>query len=74
MASQVQCIAAKAGMSCDEFIGEMRKCGCSEATATKIWNGSYENFEAFSDNDIYLSNLRKAAHVLKVRTGDLLIN
>jgi hypothetical protein len=74
MASQVQNIATKIGMSFDDFIGEMRKRGCSEATATKIWNGNYENFEAFSDNDIYLSNLRKAAHVLKVKTSDLLTN
>ncbi len=59
-------------MSCDEFIGEMRKRGCSEPTALKIWRGNYEEFNQFEDNDIYLSNLRKAADVLKVKTGILL--
>jgi hypothetical protein len=73
MNSQVQKIAARMNMTYDDFIGEMRKRGCSEATAVKIWYGTYENFEAFSDNDIYLSNLRKAANVLRVKTGQLLI-
>lgn len=73
MISQVQKIAAKMGLSYDDFIGEMRKRGCTEATAAKIWNGSYESYEAFSDNDIYLSNLRKAADVLRVKTGELLL-
>jgi hypothetical protein len=73
MNSQVQKIAAKMNMTYDDFIGEMRKRGCSEATAVKIWYGTYEKFEAFSDNDIYLSNLRKAANVLRVKTGQLLI-
>jgi hypothetical protein len=50
----------------------MRKRGCSEPTADKLWNGVYENFDAYNDNDIYLSNLRKAADVLKVKTGRLL--
>jgi len=59
-------------MSCDEFVGEMRKRGCSEPTALKIWRGTYEEFMEFEDNDIHLSNLRKAADVLKVRTGVLL--
>ncbi len=72
MISQVQNIAAKLKMSSNDFIGEMRKRGCSEATAAKIWNGTYENFKVFSDNDISLSNLRKAADVLKVKTGELL--
>ncbi|MBS4062632.1 MAG: hypothetical protein KG029_19710 [Bacteroidetes bacterium] len=70
----VQKFAAKVDMTYDDFVGEMRKRGCSEATAAKIWNGAYENFEAFSDNDIFLSNLRKAADVLHVKTGQLLIN
>ena len=73
MISQVQNIAAKLKMSSNDFIGEMRKRGCSEATAAKIWNGTYENFKVFSDNDISLSNLRKAADVLKVKTGELLL-
>jgi hypothetical protein len=73
MNSQTQKLASKKGMSYDDFIGEMRKRGCSEATAVKIWYGTYENFEAFSDNDIYLSNLRKAADVLRVKTGALLL-
>jgi hypothetical protein len=59
-------------MSADEFVGEMRKRGCSEPTALKIWRGTYEDFESFEDNDIFLSNLRKAADVLRVKTGILL--
>jgi hypothetical protein len=74
MGSRVQLIAARATISYDEFIGEMRKRGCSEPTAIKIWNGKYEHYENFSDNDIYLSNLRKAADVLNVKTGVLLPN
>jgi hypothetical protein len=72
MSSRAQQLAAKIGMSYDEFVGEMRKRGCSEPTANKIWNGVYEEFDSYSDNDIYLSNLRKAADVLKVKTGILL--
>lgn len=72
MTSQIQQLAEKMNMSYDDFIGEMRKRGCSEPTANKIWIGAYEKFEAFSDNDIYLSNLRKAADVFKVNTGSLL--
>ncbi len=72
MGSVIQQLAAKIGMSFDEFIGEMRKRGCSEPTATKIWRGDYENFKDFGDNNLSLSNLRKAADVLKVRTGSLL--
>jgi hypothetical protein len=72
MGSVIQQLAAKVGMSFDEFIGEMRKRGCSEPTATKIWRGDYENFNDFGDNNLSLSNLRKAADVLKVRTGSLL--
>lgn len=72
MASRVQELANSLGMSYDEFIGEMRKRGCSEPTAAKIWRGDYEDFADFNDNDMYLSNLRKAAFVLKVNTGTLL--
>jgi hypothetical protein len=72
MVSRVQELAAKLGMTYDEFIGEMRKRGCSEATAAKIWRGEYENFTDFNDNDMHLSNLRKAAFVLKINTGFLL--
>ncbi len=72
MASRVQELAAKLNMPYDEFIGEMRKRGCSEPTAAKIWRGEYENFNEFNDNDMYLSNLRKAAFVLQVTTGMLL--
>jgi hypothetical protein len=68
----VKHMAARIGMSYDEFIGEMRKRGCSEPTAAKLWNGDYDEFTEFTDNDIYLSNLRKAADVLKVKTGMLL--
>ena len=50
----------------------MRKRGCSEPTALKIWRGTYEEFSEFEDNDVYLSTIRKAADVLKVRTGTLL--
>jgi TRAP-type uncharacterized transport system substrate-binding protein len=68
----VQRLSAKINMPFDEFIGEMRKRGCSEPTAIKIWNGTYENFDEFKDNDMFLSNLRKAADVLRVSTGALL--
>jgi hypothetical protein len=70
--NMVKHMATRIGMSYDEFIGEMRKRGCSEPTAAKLWNGDYEDFNEFKDNDIYLSNLRKAADVLKVKTGMLL--
>lgn len=72
MGSRVQQLAARVNMSCDEFVGEMRKRGCSEPTALKIWRGTYEDFDQFEDNDVYLSNLRKAADVLGVKTGILL--
>jgi hypothetical protein len=72
MVSRVQQLAQTLGMTIDEFIGEMRKRGCSEPTAFKIWNGIYEEYMEFSDNDLFLSNLRKAADVLKVPTGTLL--
>ena len=72
MGSRVQLIAARTSLSYDDFIGEMRKRGCSEPTAIKIWNGIYEDYENFTDNDVYLSNLRKAADVLKVKTGVLI--
>ena len=72
MKSVVQQFAEKLNMSFDEFVGEMRKRGCSEPTATKIWRGDHENYNNFSDHDVSLSNLRKAADVLKVGTGNLL--
>lgn len=72
MESVIQQFARKLSISYDEFIGEMRKRGCSEPTAIKIWRGEYENYDDFNDNDMYLSNLRKAADVLKVQTGQLL--
>ena len=72
MKSRVQELAEKINMTFDEFIGEMRKKGCSEPTAIKIWNGEYENFENYEDNNIQLSNLRKAASVLIVGTGTLI--
>lgn len=72
MNSIVQQFAKRLNMLRDEFVGEMRKRGCSEPTAIKIWRGEYEDFMDFTDNDIYLSNLRKAADVLKVTTGQLL--
>ena len=70
--SRIQELAARINMYCNEFIGEMRKRGCSEPTALKMWRGTYEDFDNFEDNDVNLSNLRKAADVLKVRTGVLL--
>ena len=70
--SRVQQLAQKLNMTSNEFIGEMRKRGCSEPTAVKIWHGLYEEYKDFNDNDLYLSNLRKAADVLKVSTGTLL--
>jgi hypothetical protein len=72
MKSVVQQFAEKLNMSFDEFVGEMRKRGCSEPTATKIWRGDHENYDDFTDHDVSLSNLRKAADVLKVGTGNLL--
>jgi hypothetical protein len=72
MKSRIQELAERINMTYDEFIGEMRKRGCSEPTAAKIWRGEHENFEEFNDNDVYLSNLRKAAFVLQVSTGTLL--
>jgi hypothetical protein len=74
MKSRVQELAEKINMTYDEFIGEMRKKGCSEPTAIKIWNGEYENFEDYNDNNIQLSNLRKAAAVLNAGTGTLIPN
>ncbi len=70
--SRVQELAERLNISCDEFVGEMRKLGCSEPTALKIWRGEYEHFNKFNDNNLQLSNLRKAAVVLKVGTGQLL--
>ena len=72
MKSIVQEHAEKINMSYDEFIGEMRKLGCSEPTAIKIWRGEHEEFDDFEDNNLRLSNLRKAAVVLKTVTGKLL--
>ena len=73
MKSSVQEQAERLNMSCNEFVGEMRKLGCSEPTALKIWRGDYAKFKNFEDNNLQLSNLRKAAVVLKVVTGKLLI-
>ena len=72
MVSRIQQLAKDLNMSYDEFIGEMRKRGCSEPTASKIWRGEYEEYREFNENDLYLSNLRKAADVLKVTTSRLL--
>jgi len=74
MPSKVQELAEKNNMQFDEFIGEMRKRRCSQPTAIKIWAGVYNDFNKFNDNDIYLSNLRKAADVLKVSMGMLFQN
>jgi hypothetical protein len=74
MTSRIQKLAADRNMTFDDFIGEMRKRGCSEATASKIWDGNHENYVDFNDNDVYLSNLRKAADVFKVKTGQLLLD
>lgn len=72
MTRSIQQMAAQINMSHDEFIGEMRKRGCSVPTAEKIWEGKFQEFDDFKDDDIYLSNLRKAGVVLKVTTGELL--
>ena len=72
MTSRIQELAGRINMTADEFIGEMRKQGCNQPTALKIWRGDYEHFKEFNDNDIDLSNLRKAAYVLKTATGTLL--
>jgi len=70
--SVIQKFAKKKNLSFDEFVGEMRKRGCSEPTAIRIWNGEYENYEEFSDNNVHLSNLRKAADILRIGTGALI--
>ena len=72
MVRRVQQLAQGLNMTSDDFIGEMRKRGCSEPTAQKIWMGLYEEYKDFNDNDVYLSNLRKAADVLRVPIGALL--
>ena len=72
MSSIVQQFAERQSITFDEFIGEMRKRGCSEPTALKIWNGLYEEYSDFNENDMFLSTLRKAADVLKVNTGVLI--
>jgi hypothetical protein len=69
MRSVVQQLAEKLNMSFGEFVGELRKRGCGEPTATKIWRGEYEDFKNFSDNDMALSTLRQAANMLKVGIG-----
>lgn len=74
MISRIQQLAQSQCMTCNDFIGEMRKRGCSEPTAQKIWQGLYEQYKNFNDNDLYLSNLRKAADVLKVPIAALLPN
>lgn len=66
MPSLIQQFATGINMSFDEFVGEMRKRGCSEPTAAKIWHGFYETYDNFDDNNVYLSNLRRAADVLNV--------
>ncbi len=71
MVGRVQQLAQILNMTSDEFIGEMRKRGCSEPTSLKVWLGLYEEFKSYNDNDLYLSNLRKAADVLKVPVGTL---
>ena len=72
MSSRIQDLAGKMNMSMDQFLGEMRKLGCSEPTAMRIWRGTYDDFDDLEDNDVHLSNLRKAAKVLNVMTGNLL--
>jgi transcriptional regulator with XRE-family HTH domain len=72
MKSRIQQLAEEFGMSYDEFVGEIRKRGCSEPTAAKIWSGAYEQYKDFKDNDINLSNLRKAADVFNVSISALL--
>ena len=74
MSSIVQQFAERQSITFDEFIGEMRKRGCSEPTALKIWNGLYEEYSDFNENDMFLSTLRKAADVLQVKTGTLIPN
>jgi transcriptional regulator with XRE-family HTH domain len=71
MGNIIQQLAKEINMSFDEFVGEMRKRGSSEPTAIKIWRGDYENYKNFNDNDMALSNLRKAADVFKVGIGRL---
>ncbi len=70
MNSRIQDLAAKSTCPVMNLLARS-KAGCSEPTAL-IRRSLYEQFETFEDNDMYLSNLRKAADVLKVKTGSLL--
>lgn len=72
MKSIVQELAERKNMTCNQFVGEMRKLGCSEPTALKIWKGEYETFLDYHDNNLQLSSLRKAADVLSARTRMLI--
>ncbi len=45
MTSRVQQLAEKQNLTSNDFIGEMRKRGCSEPTAVKIWLGLYEGLK-----------------------------
>lgn len=59
MTNIIQKLVVQRSISCDEFIGEMRKPGCSEPTALKIWQGDYETLDDYKGNDINLRNLKK---------------
>ena len=74
MKSKVQELAERMHMSCDEFVGEMRKRGSSEPTALKIWKGEYETFVDYNDNNVQLSSLRKAAMILNTNMEMLFPN
>ncbi|CAG0978623.1 hypothetical protein ANAEL_01607 [Anaerolineales bacterium] len=72
MRGKVQELAETTNISVDEFVGGIRKRDCGEPIATKIWRGEYESYADPKDNDVNLSDLRKAAFVLKAGTGLLI--
>ena len=47
MSGNIKRLAIKINMPRNEFIAAMRKCGCSEPTAEKIWEGKFEDFDGF---------------------------
>ena len=69
MSSVVQQLAERIKMSFHDFVGEMRKRGCSEPAAIKIWRGEYEDFNDFNDHDMQSS---QGGRCIESRTGTLL--
>ena len=67
MNSRIQDLASQINMSCDEFVGEMRKHAVAVSPPhSRSGEAAMQDFNEFEDNDILLSNLRKAADVLRL--------